>query len=172
MKTVDGILREMRELAKEVQGNSISNAYELLMGFADRIEAAAKSLEADRDNWRRQELDEAARANATHNDSLVVGDMAAMRKALESALPIMRDCPFTHYNTTEVDKVVEEIESALSSPPRNCDVYIEAQLCEMVTEEIKSEFGTDIPQGIIDIIEIVAKGMIKGLFAEAKGETK
>jgi hypothetical protein len=52
-----------------------------------------------------------------------VGNAAKIRAALQAALPIMRDCPFTHYNTTEVDKVVEEMEAALSSPPRNCDLF-------------------------------------------------
>lgn len=60
---------------------------------------------------------------------------------------------------------------ALAAPPRNCDVYTEAQLCKKVTEEIKSELG-NIPQGILDIVDIVAKGMIRGLFAEAKGDEK
>lgn len=38
-----------------------------LLRLADRIEAAAKALEADRDNWRRQALDEDARANAINS---------------------------------------------------------------------------------------------------------
>ena len=35
--------------------------------IADEIEEAAKTLEADRDNWRRQALDEDARANAINS---------------------------------------------------------------------------------------------------------
>ena len=35
--------------------------------IADEIEAAVKVLEADRDNWRRQALDEDARANAINS---------------------------------------------------------------------------------------------------------
>ena len=38
-----------------------------LLRLADRIEAAVKVLEADRDNWRRQALDEDARANAINS---------------------------------------------------------------------------------------------------------
>jgi hypothetical protein len=77
--------------------------------------------------WRSNEkatamaMDFCHRMNMAHRNK--VGNAAAMRAALQAALPIMRDCPFTHYNTTEVDKVVEEMEAALSSPPRNCDLF-------------------------------------------------
>ena len=47
---------------------------------------------------------------------------AAMREALEAAIPIMRSCLFDYYNTTSVNKVVGEMKAALSAPPRNCDV--------------------------------------------------
>ena len=47
---------------------------------------------------------------------------AAMREALEAAIPIMRACLFDYYNTTGVNKVVGEMKAALSAPPRNCDV--------------------------------------------------
>lgn len=50
------------------------------------------------------------------------GNTAAMREALEAAIPIMRACLFDYYNTTDVKKVVGEMKAALSAPPRNCDV--------------------------------------------------
>ena len=50
------------------------------------------------------------------------GNAAAMREALEAAIPIMRACLFDYYNTTDVNKVVGEMKAALSAPPRNCDV--------------------------------------------------
>lgn len=139
--------------------------------IADEIEEGAKALEADRDNWRRQALDEDARANATHKDSLAVGDMAAMREALRKihliATTNINECACNDSDRT-ICKLTEE---ALAKPPRNCDVYTEAQLCKRVTEKIKSELG-NIPQDILDIVDIVAKGMIRSLFADAKGEQK
>ena len=51
-----------------------------------------------------------------------VGNSAAMREALEAAIPIMRACLFDYYNTTGVNKVVGEMKAAISAPPRNCDV--------------------------------------------------
>ena len=54
---------------------------------------------------------------------------AAMREALEAALPIMRHCPFTHYNTTEVDAVVSKMEAALALPRRQCDVGTTEEQC-------------------------------------------
>ena len=52
----------------------------------------------------------------------LTGNSAAMREALEAAIPIMRACLFDYYNTTDVNKVVGEMKAALSAPPRNCDV--------------------------------------------------
>lgn len=59
METINDIVREMRcgMIPKHRHDR------ELLLNFSDRIEAAVKALEADRDNWRRQALDEDARAN-------------------------------------------------------------------------------------------------------------
>ena len=58
----------------------------------------------------------------TSEKSSAVGNAAAMREALEAAIPIMRACLFDYYNTTDVNKVVGEMKAALSAPPRNCDV--------------------------------------------------
>ena len=55
-------------------------------------------------------------------ETTTVGNAAAMREALEAAIPIMRACLFDYYNTTSVNKVVEEMKAALSDPPRSCDV--------------------------------------------------
>lgn len=38
METIEDIVVEMRELAKEVRGYPLENSYELLIGLADRIE--------------------------------------------------------------------------------------------------------------------------------------
>ena len=49
------------------------------------------------------------------------GNVQKMRSALEAALPIMENCPFTHYNTIEVDAVVADMKQSLALPLRNCD---------------------------------------------------
>lgn len=67
----------------------------------------------------RQETVAACRQPVTDCHGL---NAAAMREALEAAIPIMRACIFDYYNTTGVNKVVGEMKAALSAPPRNCDV--------------------------------------------------
>lgn len=59
METIEDVLASMRDAGGQ--------EFEY---FADRIEEVVKSLEADRDNWRKQALDEDARANAIQS----VGD--------------------------------------------------------------------------------------------------
>ena len=94
-----------------------------LSQIADRIEAA----------WKRERVEiattAAAQAVNLTNEKFAntpVGNAAATREALEAALPIMRNCPFTHYNTNDVDAVVSKMEFALAKPARNCDRYATA----------------------------------------------
>ena len=101
--------------------------------IADEIEDAAKTLEADRDNWRRQALDEDARANATCKDSSHVGNAAKIREALEAINRIdTRGLKRILYELVEADipdggqinktiSAVENVRRALSAPARNCD---------------------------------------------------
>ena len=58
----------------------------------------------------------------TSEKSSVVGDAAAMRKALMEASIALSSA--THHHMTEDDakECLAVIESALSKPPRNCDV--------------------------------------------------
>lgn len=58
METIKDILSEILEVADAENGILAIHAPTL----ADRIEQAVKALEADRDNWRKQALDEDARA--------------------------------------------------------------------------------------------------------------
>ena len=58
MRIADEILREMRKDMPRVVDAKV-----ILRNYADRIEAAIKILEADRDNWRKQALEEDERAN-------------------------------------------------------------------------------------------------------------
>lgn len=66
MRIADEILREMREIAVRCDlddGYDLNDAAEDVREIADEIEAAVKALEADRDNWRKQALEEDERAN-------------------------------------------------------------------------------------------------------------
>ena len=98
-----------------------------LLRIADRIEAAAKSIEADRDNWRRQALDEDARANAaTIKESLTVGNSAAIREALKALVCVIdkydSENPLWWNSGAKGVKPLKDALAALTSPPRNCDI--------------------------------------------------
>ena len=116
-----------------------------LLSIADRIEAAAKrEREAGADDDCHQPVTDCHGLNT-----------AAMREALEAAIPIMRACLFDYYNTTDVNKVVGEMKAALSAPPRNCDAFSKDKVLEMLKDRSFSKEDT-----------------IEWLFDEAKGETK
>lgn len=102
---------------------------------------------------------------------LPCNNAAKMREALENSNGLLEELALIGEWSESANEQIAENKTALAAPPRNCDVYTEAQLCKKVTEEIKSELG-NIPQGILDIVDIVAKGMIRGLFDEAKGNDK
>lgn len=65
-ESIENVLRDVRKKGKYNKENSdidwtTEEVGDLMLSLADRFEAAAKALEADRDNWRRQALDEDAR---------------------------------------------------------------------------------------------------------------
>lgn len=96
-----------------------------LLIIADRIEAAMRHQ--FREVTKMIQHEEAAvskmeTTTPTREKSSAVGNAAAMREALEAAIPIMRACLFDYYNTTDINKVVGEMKAALAAPPRNCDV--------------------------------------------------
>ena len=64
-------------------------------------------------------------------------NVKAMREALAAALPIMRNCPFTHYDDVGVDEVADAMESALAAPPRACDVMSKEDLTKVVTNALR-----------------------------------
>jgi hypothetical protein len=133
METIEEIVREMR---KDIP--RVVDAKVILRNYADRIEAAGKSLIADRDNWRRQALDEDARANAaTCEKSSQVGNAAALRDAVKSLLYLLCDngideetVMISHKNsvlreslhTDRTLEILRKAKTALSTHPRNCDM--------------------------------------------------
>lgn len=149
METIEDIVREMRALAKEVQGNSISNAYELLMGCADRIE---KAMGVERE--------------ATREKSSQVGNAAKMREALTKVKEWMeRRIATRGFETSATFPTMLEdvVLPALSAPPRNCDlpaVIADPHMAWILDDDNWNDYGS--PE-----LEIH-----KWLLAEAKGETK
>ena len=145
-KTINDIVREMRKDMPRVVDTKV-----ILCNYADRIEAAAKALEADRDNWRRQALAEDERANianstkplnmANREETDHFRDVTKMdtnsellksinsyqinsskaREALEKCLRYL-DIGEAGLSKGECDVMRKVMRDALSNPPRNCDI--------------------------------------------------
>jgi ribosome-binding ATPase YchF (GTP1/OBG family) len=127
METIGDIVREMRKRFEPyAKSDSTDARYVAYLGyaeFADRIEAATKTLEADRDNWRDQAFAEASRANAaTCKEYLQVGNAAKMREAVEKVVEIAKREWNAFRETSAMYEMHEICTAALAAPPRNCDV--------------------------------------------------
>ena len=137
----------------------------------------------------RQTLDEQFRdatkmiGEATTEKSSAVVNMAKAREALEKCANMGEqiDCQLGSSDETVyafrherclAHNISECARAALSAPARNCDSYTEAQLYEILMQESKAEIPDSVPQTLRVLVEDVAKCVIKGLFAEAKGEAK
>lgn len=116
METISDIVREMR---KDIP--RVIDAKVILRNYADRIEKAAKALEANRDNWRDQAFAEASRANAAM-ESLQVGNAAKMREALEWLFGFGYITTDGGFHMPDAKMARNKIEEALAAPPRNCDI--------------------------------------------------
>ena len=154
-ETVADVVAEMRQdIADGTVGIWSDFGGEIARGYADRIEAAM-----------RHQFREVAKL-IPHEEVTVskmetttpTGNAAAMREALEAAIPIMRACLFDYYNTTDVNKVVGKMKAALSAPPRNCD-RPECDTTKAAQETWRKEDGGKT-------------AYYEWLFAEAKGYEK
>lgn len=185
METINDIVRDVRKKGKYNKENSdidwtTEEVGDLMLSLADRFETAAKALEADRDNWRRQALDEDARANATHKDSLVVGDMATMRDALESVNKIYDMVSKPCIVIEEVRQACQKARAVLiSTTPRNCDVYeTKAERQSAFINWYNETFDLKGSKYAIDTCDLkhniddILHEYIEWLFAEAKGEAE
>ena len=156
METIEDIVREMRALAQidKESSDMIPRKHMSLAfsGYAGRIEAAAKALIADRDNWRNQALAEDERANATTEKSLVVGNMAKAREALRKADIVLSQTSHGYHSP-----VRQEIKAALNDPARNCDLY---------SHEEALQIWSELPE------TNKTRCFDEWLFAEAKGGAK
>lgn len=153
MREADSIHRAMVLIAG-IEMEDSENPPRLWTALEDAYDALSDALGTDGETT--ADVEE-AKATGRHFVVKPYGNAAKMREALEAALPIMRDCPFTHYNTTEVDKVVGEINAALSAPPRNCDRFTTFADALNAWREFDPREA-----GVFD----------EWLFAEAKGEKK
>lgn len=109
-ETIDDIVKEIRGNAEH--NHALVEVSKYLTEIADRIEAA-----------HRRELE------ATREDSSQVGNAATMREALEKVrfyLPHFFQYMRLHREDDEAggyyERILEVVNAALSSPPRNCDV--------------------------------------------------
>ena len=171
METIDDIVREMRTLGRldEKSTDKIPRSLQALglRTYADRIEAAVKH------QFREVTKKEQPNKIEIGENNLIRLNMAKARDALRKVISLYKSWASSgEVANNYLMSACHVAMDALAEPPRNCDVYTETQLCEIVTKEAKSELPADIPQGIRDIVDIVAKGVIKSLFAEAKGEAE
>lgn len=145
-----------------------------MKSLIEHLERMAKTLDGvDEENWidTPQDIAQIYRsvANEIREKMSASINAAKMREALEAALPIMRACPFTHYDTVEVDKVIGKMEAALAKPPRNCDVF-EGHTVE---DEFEKAMGYPPSETADERDELMRENWFLfklWLFAEAKGE--
>ena len=131
METIKDIIAEMRTLVKP--GDTVEHTFELLNNYADRIEAAAKVLESDRDNWRKQALAEDERANelsvtkCNQLESVTncngFGNAAKIRESLEDSNGLLEELALIGEWGESARGQIAENKAALSASPRNCDLY-------------------------------------------------
>lgn len=109
MKTIDEIVAMLRDNAALIEE---AHRRELALAVAAKCEVCDQVAVA-----------KSATTTATCKDSLQVGNVAAMRKALQRASIWFDGYRFDEEAIDELDKVFEYIEKALSAPARNCDLY-------------------------------------------------
>lgn len=107
-------------------------------------------------------LDEDIGRESTCEESSQVGNAAAMREALLEASIALSSA--THHHLTEDDAkdCLAVIESALSAPPRNCDVLSDKQEALAAIHEDRGYVNNPIDERRLTV---------EWLFDEAKGET-
>ncbi len=170
-ETINDIVREMRTLGRldEKSTDKIPRSLQALglRTYADRLEAAVKALEADRDNWRRQALDEDARANATHKDSLQVGNAAANHKALMEIQLICWKAGGVMEYAVACGIIKAKSRTALAKPPRNCDIMD----WRTAWAKWRTELHTQKPCGYAEVVS-GTKQFLDWYMSEARGEAK
>ena len=149
MEAIDDIVGDIRAQNQGLpeDGYALSPLVSDLLRLADRIEAAHK---------RERE--------ATCKDSLQVGDMAAMREALEVMLEWYYEL---HDDVAAMDAAMEKARDALDKPPRNCDIMD----WRTAWTKWRTELHTQKPVGYAEVVNGTEQFM-DWYISEAKGETK
>lgn len=135
MKTVDNILRRMREFADEAERGDCYDLRALstdsFRAYADIIEKAVKHQFRDTTKTMPEKVVVAKMETTTPTCEKYsqVGNAAAMREALEKVrfyMPHFLQYMRLHREDDEAggyyERILEVVNAALSSPPRNCDV--------------------------------------------------
>ena len=131
---------EMRVRADYLEGALADAKTAAMLRQAADMMDMAEIVIADRDNWRRQALDEDARANAaTIKDSLTVGDAAAIREALEALVGVIDNYdsknPLWWHSGAKGVKPLKDARAAIAEQSRNRD---DLELCSDYDESDES----------------------------------
>lgn len=157
-ETISDIVREMRTLGRldEKSTDKIPRTLQALglRTYADRIEAAAK---------RERE--------ATREKSSQVGNVAAMREALEQFVEYSNlVCKMGMFTRNRLVTLTEKARDAISAPPRNCDLYRTKKELDAAYEKYREYVIMSNSNPFVAKDEMMTKE--DWLFAEAKGEAK
>jgi hypothetical protein len=133
MKTIKEIVREMRSVAGNAErihlydlrkwGSDSLRAYADLIGEAHKRELA-EAVAAKCEVCDQVAVAKSATTTPTCKESLQVGNVAAMREALEELIANIEMRSSTFGLNVMVDtKTFLDAKAALAAPPRNCDLY-------------------------------------------------
>lgn len=188
-ETMDDIVREMRSKAEHFEKASnlmiSESAFALLLyPLIYRIEAAAKreaaihAMTCEANERLREHLE-----IALENNKRTFGNAAALREALKKLDDEMTFCErnvelgigFALEGLREHCRIVRQIiNTARSTPPRNCDRLSAEQCKEMFEHEMGIYMTKEATDRDRDIVRRTAYGVIDALFAqstERKGES-
>lgn len=130
-ETIEDIMAEIREAEKTCTRSDIAQLpTQYLKEWSDRIEAA---LEREREHGAEaaqicgevgEMIGRDAACHQSFTDCHGLVNAAKMREALSDACYAMHNFLKTKYNGyEEMAKALDKAKSALSKPPRNCDIY-------------------------------------------------
>ena len=138
MKEIDDILDEMRKHAGPKQ---LPHYRRLITSFVYRLEPLIRQLEADRDNWRRQALDEDARANAINSAANTNVDAKVYSKRDMTEAVVKAATQAVQLTNEKFAKRFSK-----SAPPRNCNRF---KTKEEAALAYAIECNAFIPQSIL-----------------------
>lgn len=177
MKTIDEIVCEMLSIADIAEKKHIYDLRELssdsLRAYANLIKDAHKKELAEAVAAKCEVCDQVAIAKsatttATCKESLQVGNRLAMREALLEIADCAKDT-----SKCDLSYIEYQARQALSTPPRNCDLY---ETPKEAGDAFVSE-SCETPCEVCSVSDrfhnpLIHECGINWLFAEVKGEVK